>query len=715
MKKILYHIFLLLCIAVFCISAYKLYGYYKSYKEAKDTYEKIKKDNVKKTHGDRTIDFDKLRAKNPDIVGWVYAKGTGIDYPIVQGKDNEEYLHMDYNKQKSSSGTIFLDHGCDKSFISDNNIIYGHHMKNGTMFAKLLKFREESFLKKHHVIILYTPKKTMHLKVISAYAVKAQEQMPITFANEVQKKEYITKAPTWCSVDLRDGNQALIIPMSLDEKVEFFKLLVKVGFKEIEVGFPAASETEYTFLRTLIENDLIPDDVTIQVLTQAREHIIKKTFEALKGAKRAIVHVYNSTSVAQREQVFKKSKEEILKIAVDGAALLKKLADETEGNFQFEYSPESFTGTEPEYALEVCNAVLDVWQPTADNKCIINLPVTVQHSMPHVYASQVEYMCENLKYRENVIVSLHPHNDRGCGVADSEMGLLAGADRIEGTLFGNGERTGNVDIVTLGMNMYSQGVDPKLNFSDMPHICEIYEECTGMKVGERSPYSGALVFAAFSGSHQDAIAKGMHWRDDKDPDHWNVPYLPIDPTDVGRNYDADVIRINSQSGKGGVGYILETKFGLNLPPKMREAMGYATKAVSDHKHKELHPDEIFNLFKQTFENITEPYSINEVHFQQKDGGIVTKVTSTFRGKTITTEASGNGRLDAVSNALKKAYELKYSLETYQEHALERSSSSKAIAYVGIKKPDGTLAWGAGVDADIIRASIDALVTAINNR
>ena len=529
------------------------------------------------------------------------------------------------------------------------------------------------------------------------------------------EKEYVDKAPVWCSVDLRDGNQALVIPMSLEQKIEFFKLLVKIGFKEIEVGFPAASETEYEFLRTLIEQNLIPQDVTIQVLTQAREHIIRKTFEAVKGAPKAIVHVYNSTSVAQREQVFKKSKEEILKIAVDGAALLKKLADETEGNFQFEYSPESFTGTEPEYALEVCNAVLDVWQPTADNKCIINLPVTVQHSMPHVYASQVEYMCENLKYRENVIVSLHPHNDRGCGVADSEMGLLAGADRIEGTLFGNGERTGNVDIVTLGMNMYSQGVDPKLDFSDMPHICEIYEECTGMKVGERSPYSGALVFAAFSGSHQDAIAKGMHWRDDKDPDHWNVPYLPIDPTDVGRNYDADVIRINSQSGKGGVGYILETKFGLNLPPKMREAMGYATKAVSDHKHKELHPDEIFNLFKQTFENITEPYSINEVHFQQKDGGIVTKVTSTFRGKTITTEASGNGRLDAVSNALKKAYELKYSLETYQEHALERSSSSKAIAYVGIKKPDGTLAWGAGVDADIIRASIDALVTAINNR
>ena len=539
--------------------------------------------------------------------------------------------------------------------------------------------------------------------------------MPPETSLDWTKKEYITKAPTWCSVDLRDGNQALIIPMSLDEKVEFFKLLVKVGFKEIEVGFPAASETEYTFLRTLIENDLIPDDVTIQVLTQAREHIIKKTFEALKGAKRAIVHVYNSTSVAQREQVFKKSKEEILKIAVEGAKLLKELAEQTEGNFQFEYSPESFTGTEPEYALEVCNAVIDVWQPTPDNKCIINLPVTVEHSMPHVYASQVEYMCKHMLRRENVIVSLHPHNDRGCGVADSEMGILAGADRIEGTLFGNGERTGNVDIVTLGMNMYSQGVDPKLDFSDMPHICEVYERCTGMTVGERSPYSGALVFAAFSGSHQDAIAKGMRWIEEKDPNRWTVPYLPIDPTDVGRNYDADVIRINSQSGKGGVGYILETKYGLNLPPKMREAMGYAAKGVSDHLHKELHPDEIFDLFKKTFENVGQPYSINEVHFQQTSEGITTKVTSTFNGKTISTEAVGNGRLDAVSNALKKAYELKYSLEVYQEHALERSSSSKAIAYVGIKKPDGTMAWGAGVDPDIIRASIDALVTAINNR
>ena len=551
--------------------------------------------------------------------------------------------------------------------------------------------------------------------MMNASKYKRQYYLPPETCMDWAKKDYIDKAPTWCSVDLRDGNQALVIPMSLEQKVEFFKLLVKIGFKEIEVGFPAASETEYTFLRTLIDRDLIPEDVTIQVLTQAREHIIRKTFEAVKGAPKAIVHVYNSTSVAQREQVFKKSKEEILKIAVDGAKLLKELAEQTEGNFQFEYSPESFTGTEPEYALEVCNAVIDVWQPTPENKCIINLPVTVEHSMPHVYASQVEYMCKHMLHRENVIVSLHPHNDRGCGVADSEMGILAGADRIEGTLFGNGERTGNVDIVTLGMNMYSQGVDPKLDFSDMPHICEVYEHCTGMSVGERSPYSGALVFAAFSGSHQDAIAKGMHWIGEKDPNRWTVPYLPIDPTDVGRNYDADVIRINSQSGKGGVGYILETKYGLNLPPKMREAMGYTAKGVSDHLHKELHPDEIFDLFKKTFENVAQPYSINEVHFQQKEVGITTKVTSTFNGRTITTEATGNGRLDAVSNALKKAYELKYTLEVYQEHALERSSSSKAIAYVGIKKPDGTMAWGAGVDPDIIRASIDALVTAINNR
>lgn len=537
--------------------------------------------------------------------------------------------------------------------------------------------------------------------------------MPPVSCLKWAEKEYVDHAPVWCSVDLRDGNQALVVPMSLEQKIQFFKLLVQVGFKEIEVGFPAASDTEYQFLRRLIEEDLIPDDVTVQVLTQAREHIIRKTFEALKGAKNAIVHVYNSTSVAQREQVFHKSKEEILQIAVDGAKLLKTLAEEEGANYRFEYSPESFTGTEVAYAVEVCNAVLDIWQPTAERKAIINLPSTVQMSMPHVYASQVEYVNEHLKYRENVVISLHPHNDRGCGISDAELGLLAGADRIEGTLFGNGERTGNVDVVTLAMNMYAQGVNPELDFSDMTAVTEAYETYTGMKVDERSPYSGALVFAAFSGSHQDAIAKGMKYREEHHCETWTVPYLPIDPTDIGRSYDADVIRINSQSGKGGVGYILEQHYGLRLPKKMREAMGYITKGVSDAQHKELMPEEIFQLFKEKFENITEPYRIEEVHFKQHNG-IIAEVTANYDGKTSVIVASGNGRLNAVSNALKKHFRLEYDLVTYEEHALEQSSSSRAIAYVGIRDKSGKIHWGSGLDVDIIRASIDALLTAVNH-
>ena len=537
--------------------------------------------------------------------------------------------------------------------------------------------------------------------------------MPPERCMDWAEKDYVDHAPVWCSVDLRDGNQALVVPMTLQQKLDFFRLLVKIGFKEIEVGFPAASETEYEFLRALIEQDLIPDDVTVQVLTQAREHIIRKTFEALKGVKNAIVHVYNSTSLAQREQVFRKSKEEIKQIAVEGAKLLKELTEEAGAEYRFEYSPESFTGTEPEYALEVCNAVLDVWQPTAERKAIINLPVTVQHSMPHVYAQQIEYVSKHLNYRENVLVSLHPHNDRGCGVADTEMGLLAGADRVEGTLFGNGERTGNVDIVTVAMNMYSQGVDPELDFSDMTEICDKYEEYTGMKVNERNPYSGALVFAAFSGSHQDAIAKGMKWIEEKQPEHWTVPYLPIDPTDVGRSYDADVIRINSQSGKGGVGYILERNYGIVMPAGMREVMGYAAKAVSDVQNKELQPDEIYDVFMEKFVGIQEPYHITEVHFKQTDG-ITTEVTTEYQGERKVTSASGNGRLNAVSNALKKAYGFEYNLVTYQEHALTKSSSSSAIAYVGIQTPDGKVHWGAAIDPDIIRASIDGLLTAINH-
>jgi len=413
------------------------------------------------------------------------------------------------------------------------------------------------------------------------------------------------------------------------------------------------------------------------------------------------------------EQVFHKNKEEIKQIAVNGATLLKELAAQTEGNFSFEYSPESFSGTEMEYALEVCNAVLDVWQPTPENKVIINLPGTVELSMPHVYASQIEYMCNHMKYRENVIVSLHPHNDRGCGVADAEMGILAGADRIEGTLFGNGERTGNVDLITLAMNLFTQGVNPELDFTNMPKICKVYEKCTGMNIDLRSPYSGGLVFAAFSGSHQDAIAKGMKWRSDEKPEHWTVPYLPIDPQDVGRQYEADVIRINSQSGKGGVGYILEHHYGLHLPVKMCEAMGYVAKNESDKTHKELLPEEIFELYKKTFEGHTEPYNITSYHFTRHEG-IQAEVTCTYNGAKTVIVADGNGRLNAISNALKKCYSLNYELITYQEHALEQSSHSRAIAYVGIKIQNGKVFWGSAVDADIIDASIYALVNALNN-
>ena len=526
------------------------------------------------------------------------------------------------------------------------------------------------------------------------------------------KKEYIERAPKWCSVDLRDGNQALVVPMSLDEKVIFFKELVKLGFKEIEVGFPAASETEYEFLRKLIEDDLIPEDVTVQVLTQAREHIIKKTFEALEGCPRAIVHVYNSTSVAQRTMVFKKSKEEIIKIAETGAKLLKEYAEKTEGHFRFEYSPESFTGTEIDYALEICNRVLDIWQPTADNKVIINLPATVEMSLPHVYASQIEYMSKHLKYRENVEISLHPHNDRGCVVADAELGLLAGADRIEGTLFGNGERTGNVDIITLAMNMFAHGVDPELDFSNMPEIVEIYETVTGMKVYERQPYGGQLVFAAFSGSHQDAIAKGMKWREDHDTPIWDVPYLPVDPHDVGREYDADVIRINSQSGKGGIGYLLQQKYGLDLPAKMREDFGYVVKGVADHQHKELLPEEIRGIFAEEYVNKHTPLQITKSRFEQNDNVHVT-VNCELNGEKMTFTGEGNGRLDAVSNALREHLGLHYDNLVYTEHALQIGSTSQAIAYVGIDNAEGKTIWGAGIDNDIITASINALVSAIN--
>ncbi len=529
------------------------------------------------------------------------------------------------------------------------------------------------------------------------------------------KKERIETPPVWCSVDMRDGNQSLVIPMSLEEKLEYFKVLLEVGFKEIEVGFPAASETEYEFLRTIIDKKMIPDDVAVQVLTQCREHIIRKTFDACKGAPNAIIHFYNSVSVAQREQVFKKTKEEIKEMAIEGARLVKTLAAEYEGNFRFEYSPESFTGAEPEFALEVCNAVLDVLEPNESNNVIINLPVTVEMSLPHVYASQVEFMSENLKYREFVTLSLHPHNDRGTGVSDTELALLAGAQRVEGTLFGNGERTGNVDIITLALNMYSHGVDPKLDFSNMNYIVEKYEKCTRMRVYERAPYAGALVFAAFSGSHQDAIAKSLKYREKNNLHKWNVPYIPIDPADIGRTYDADVIRVNSQSGKGGIGYLLEQTFGYNLPPKMREHFSYLCKDISDRNHKELKPDEVMSVFAKNYLNLQTHITVTDFDFMREHETVKIDITFSKDGKETTMKAEGNGHLSAVNNALKAYTGIEYTLQVFTQHSMQgQGSHSVAASYIGLENKDGVMFWGAGTDTDVITASTKALLSAFHN-
>ena len=529
-------------------------------------------------------------------------------------------------------------------------------------------------------------------------------------------KDHIEKAPAWCSVDLRDGNQSLIVPMSLEEKLEFFDLLVKIGFKEIEVGFPAASETEYEFLRTLIEQNRIPADVTVQVLTQCRDHIIRKTFDAVKGAPSAVIHFYNSTSVAQREQVFKKSKDEIKKIATDGAALVKKLAEEYEGNFRFEYSPESFTGTEPEYAVEVCNAVLDVMQPTPDRPMIINLPVTVEMSMPHIYANQIEWCSKHLKYRNSVILSTHPHNDRGCGVADAELAVLAGAQRIECCLFGNGERTGNVDAITLAMNMYSHGVDPHLDFSNMPAICEVYERVTRMHVYERTPYAGALVFAAFSGSHQDAIAKGMKWREEKNLYEWTVPYLPIDPHDVGREYETDVIRINSQSGKGGTAFIMAQNFGFDLPKAMHPEFGALVKAECDRLGREVSADELFGVFRRHYLEVPRTYALAGHTLFEESGstnGVHFKGTLSVDGVCRDLEGTGNGPLDAFFNALRSVGITGYTFQSYHEHAISTGSDSKAIAYIELKTSDGKPVFGVGIESNINLASIQGVLCAMN--
>ena len=551
------------------------------------------------------------------------------------------------------------------------------------------------------------------MKNVSKYGIQyfAPKDAPMRWT----ARDHIERAPVWCSVDLREGNQALVVPMSLDEKIEYFETLVRAGFKEIEVGFPAASDTEYLFLRTLIERGLIPEDVTVQVLTQSREHIVRRTYEALQGVKHAIVHLYNPTSVAQREQVYRMSREEIVRIATSGAELCEQLRREmmAGSDIRFEYSPESFTGTEPEFAAEVCNAVLDIWQPTAERPVIINLPATVSLSMPHVYANQIEYMCDHLHGREHVIVSLHPHNDRGCAVADTEMGLLAGADRVEGTLFGNGERTGNADILTIALNMYAQGVDPGLNLENVPQLVETYEHVTGMHVYERQPYAGQLVFAAFSGGHQDAITKGMRWREQNAPERWTVPYLSIDPTDIGRRYESDVIRINSQSGKGGISHVLESRYGYDLPAGMREDFGYTVKRISDRQHREMQGDDILAIFMETYVNFFDPLDVVEAHFKQENGIIATITVFNGGKEEQVFTAQGNGRLDAVSNALKANLGYRYSIIKYQEHAIEQGSNAKAIAYVGIQTPEGLVSWGAGTHDDIMAASVNALVSAIN--
>ena len=555
---------------------------------------------------------------------------------------------------------------------------------------------------------------------------------PKNFTNREWTDKDITKAPIWCSVDLRDGNQSLPTPMSVDEKMGMFKMLLDVGFKEIEVGFPSASQTEYDFLRKLIDENLIPDDVKVQVLTQSREHLITKTFEALKGCKNAIVHLYNSTSVLQRDVVFNMDKDEIIGIAVKGAELLKEEAAKyPETNFQFEYSPESFTGTEMDYALEICEAVMDVWQPTSENKMIINLPSTVEMTTPNRYADQIEWFSKTIKNRDCVSISLHPHNDRGTSTAAAELGLLAGADRIEGTLFGNGERTGNLDILIVGMNMYSQGVDPELDFSNINKIAEIYKDCTKLPIHERHPYVGDLVFTAFSGSHQDAIRKGMKARESRGEYVWQVPYLPLDPHDLGREYK-EIIRINSQSGKGGAAYIMESEFGYNMPKAMQKYFGKVVKRRSDSMGKELSPQEIFNLFEKWYINIETPYKLTKYKISSVDSdsfdvdsnnietnNLLLEAVINFNGHDYTIKGTGNGPVDAFSNALMQQdeEELKplknYKFVHYHEHALGEGSHVKGVAYIQIDTGCTEPYFGVGISENINTAAISALMNAIN--
>ena len=527
----------------------------------------------------------------------------------------------------------------------------------------------------------------------------------------------ITKAPVWCSVDLRDGNQALVNPMTVDEKLEMFKLLVDLGFKEIEIGFPSASQIEYDFLRTLVDNNLIPDDVTVQVLTQARPHLIKRTFESLKGLKRAIVHIYNSTSILQRDVVFNMSKEEIKNIAIEGTKLVKEMSKEFEGEVILEYSPESFTGTEVEYALEICDAVCDTWGASKDNKVIINLPSTVEMDTPNVYADQIEWMCRNFKDRERVIVSVHPHNDRGTGVAAAELSMLAGADRVEGTLFGNGERTGNVDVLNIAYNMFVQGVDPELNLENIQKIIDVYERCCKIPVHIRHPYAGELVFTAFSGSHQDAINKGMTKYKERKEKYWEVPYLPVDPSDLGREYEA-LVRINSQSGKGGVAFVMDKYFGYKMPKDMHKEFADVIQKISE-KEGEISPDKIMNKFKEEYLDKVNLFNVSKCTVSDIDNPenseLNTKITIGFeyKGEIKTLESLGNGPINALKNALVESKIFDVSIEDYAEHSLGKGSEAMAASYVKIKRNDNNKeTYGVGVNSNITLASIRAVYSAL---
>lgn len=543
---------------------------------------------------------------------------------------------------------------------------------------------------------------------------------PVSLPDRTWPNNRIEKAPTWCSVDLRDGNQALVTPMNLQEKLDFFKLLVDIGFKEIEVGFPSASETEYEILRALIDGHYIPDDVTIQVLVQAREHLIRKTFEAVRGAKNVIIHFYNSTSTLQRKVVFKKDMQGIIDIAVAGAKLVRELteADQSGTNFRYEYSPESFSGTEIDFAVDICHQVMETLGATKENPVILNLPNTVEMCTPNTYADQIEYFIRHLPNRDAAIISVHPHNDRGTGVACAELSMLAGADRVEGTLFGNGERTGNLDIVTVALNMFTQGVDPMLDFSHIDHVREIYERCTKMHVPERWPYAGKLAFTAFSGSHQDAINKGHEYMRESKTPYWEIPYLPIDPADVGREYEP-IIRINSQSGKGGAAFIMDHNYGYHMPKAMHPEFGAVVQAECDRTGRELTANEVYELFHREFLNISEPYALSRAKFYEEAiAGSAANVTHfsgvlSVRGQFVQLESRGNGPIDAFFNALGQAGIEGYSFISYSEHAISMGSDSQAVAYIELRVPGGRRIFGVGTEHNINFASVKGILSAIN--